>query len=117
MPPIESFIDAQSYYATLAHETVHATKHSTRLQRDFGCRTRGDEAYAQEELVAEIGSVYLCSDLELTPEIRDDHASYLAHWLTILKSDNRAIFAAASHAQRAVDYLHRLQPVRSEAAA
>jgi len=51
----------------------------------------------------------LCADLELTPEVRDDHASYIAFWLEVLKND-RAIFAAAAHAQRAVDYLHKLQP-------
>ncbi len=56
-----------------------------------------------EELVAELGAAFLCADLELTPEPRGDHASYLDHWLKVLKSDSRAIFAAASHAQRAGD--------------
>jgi antirestriction protein ArdC len=63
-----------------------------------------------EELVAELGSAFLCADLELTPEVRDDHASYLASWLTVLKNDPRAIFTAASHAQRAADFLNGLQP-------
>ena len=71
----------------------------------------------KEELVAELGSAFLCADLELTPEVRDDHASYLASWLEVLRGDNRAIFGAAAHAQRAVDYLHKLQPERIEAAA
>ena len=67
--------------------------------------------------MAELGAAFLCADLELTPEVRDDHASYIASWLEVLKEDNRAIFAAASHAQRAVDYLHRLQPeAKAEAA-
>jgi len=117
MPPIESFRDAESFYATLAHETVHATKHPSRLDRDFGRKRWGDEGYAREELVAELGSAFLCADLELTPEVRDDHASYLASWLEVLKHDSRAIFSAAAHAQRAVDFLHRLQPERIEAAA
>ena len=117
MPPIEAFRDAESFYATLAHEIVHWTKHPSRLERDFGRKTWGDEGYAREELVAELGSAFLCADLELTPEVRDDHASYIAHWLQALKDDNRAIFAAAAHAQRAVDYLHKLQPeVKAEAA-
>jgi len=98
--------DAESFYATLAHETVHLTKHPSRLDRDFGRKSWGDAGYAHEELVAELGSAFLCADLELTPEVRDDHASYLSYWLEVLKNDNRAIFAAAAHAQRAVDYLH-----------
>ena len=117
MPPIEAFTDAESFYATLAHETVHWTKHPARLERDFGRKAWGDEGYAHEELVAELGSAFLCADLDLTPEVRDDHASYIASWVEVLKNDNRAIFAAAAHAQRAVDYLHRLQPERIEAAA
>jgi antirestriction protein ArdC len=59
-----------------------------------------------EELVAELGSAFLSADLELTPELRDDHAAYIASWIKVLKNDKRAIFAAASHAQRAVDFLH-----------
>ena len=70
-----------------------------------------------EELVAELGAAFLCADLGLTAEIRDDHAAYLSHWLTVLKPDKRAIFAAASLAQRAVDYLHSLQPAARPTAA
>ncbi len=117
MPPIESFRDAESYYATLAHETTHWTKHPSRIERDFGRKSWGDEGYAREELVAELGAAFLCADLELTPEVREDHAAYIATWLTVLKNDNRAIFQAAAHAQRAVDYLHKLQPEYTEAAA
>jgi antirestriction protein ArdC len=109
MPPFEIFRDAESYYATLAHETTHWTRHGKRLNREFGRKRFGDEGYAMEELVAELGSAFLCADLELTPEVRDDHASYLASWLTVLKNDPRAIFTAASHAQRAADFLNGLQ--------
>ena len=62
-----------------------------------------------EELVAELGAAFLCADLDLTPEVRDDHAAYIASWIKVLKNDKRAIFTAASHAQRAVDFLHGLQ--------
>jgi len=65
-----------------------------------------------EELVAELGAAFLCADLDLTLEPREDHASYIANWLEVLKSDNRAIFAAASHAQRAADFINSLQPAR-----
>ena len=65
MPPFEAFRDAESYYATLAHETTHWTKHPTRLAREFGRKKWGDEGYAEEELVAELGSAFLCADLEL----------------------------------------------------
>jgi antirestriction protein ArdC len=67
-------------------------------------------------LVAELGSAFLYADLGLTAEPRDDHSSYLASWLDVLKSDNRASFTAAAHAQRATDYLHALQQ-RKEAIA
>lgn len=110
LPPFESFRDAESYYATLAHETTHWTSHPSRLGRDFGSKRFGSEAYAMEELVAELGAAFLCADLDLTLEPREDHAGYIASWLDVLKSDNRAIFTAASHAQRAADYLHGLQP-------
>jgi antirestriction protein ArdC len=53
---------------------------------------------------------FLCADLALTPEVREDHAAYIATWITVLKNDRRAIFCAAAHAQRAADYLHSLQP-------
>jgi antirestriction protein ArdC len=110
MPRFESFRDAESFFATLGHEVVHWTKHPTRLDRDLGRKTFGDEGYAREELVAEIGAAFLCCDLGITPEPREDHASYLGHWLAVLKQDKRAIFQAAAHAQRAVDYLNGLQP-------
>jgi antirestriction protein ArdC len=62
-----------------------------------------------EELVAELGSAFLSADLELTPEVRDDHASYIASWIRVLEDNKRAIFTAASHAQRAANFLHDLQ--------
>jgi antirestriction protein ArdC len=110
LPMFEAFPDAESYYATLAHESTHWTGHDSRLARDFGSSRFGSEGYAVEELVAELAAAFLCTDLDLALEPREDHVSYIANWLTVLKDDNRAIFTAASHAQRAVDFLHRLQP-------
>jgi len=117
MPVIEAFRDAESFYATLAHESVHWTKHPTRLDRSFGRKSWGDAGYAQEELVAELASAFLCADLTITPEVRDDHASYIADWLTVLKNDKRAIFSAAAHAQKAVDFLHGFNVQNDDVAA
>jgi antirestriction protein ArdC len=109
MPPFESFRDTETYYAVLAHEMTHWTRHPARLDRDFGRKRWGDEGYAMEELVAEMGSAFVSAELGLTPEVRDDHAAYIASWLKVLKDDKRAVFAAASHAQRAADFLRGLQ--------
>jgi CheY-like chemotaxis protein len=88
--------------ATLAHETTHWTAHESRLARDFGSKGLiSSEGYAIEELVAELGAAFLCADLDLTLEPREDHVAYIGNWLGVLKADNRAIFTAASHAQRA----------------
>ena len=110
MPPFETFRDSESHAATVAHELTHWTRHPSRLDRDLGRKRFGDEGYAMEELVAELGSAFLCADLQITPEIREDHASYIHEWLKVLKDDKRAIFTAASHASKAVDFLHGLQP-------
>ena len=110
MPPFETFRDAESHAAVMGHEIVHWTKHDKRLARDMGRVRHGDEGYAREELVAELGSAFLCADLGITPEVREDHAAYIATWLKVLKDDKRFVFSAASQAQRAVDYLHGLQP-------
>ena len=77
----------QAYYATLAHELTHWTKHPKRLDREFGRKRWGDEGYAREELVAELGAAFLCADLELAPEPRADHAAYIQSWLKVLQND------------------------------
>jgi antirestriction protein ArdC len=114
MPPFETFIDPESYYGTLAHETTHWTRHPSRLDRDFGRQRWGDEGYAREELVAELGAAFLCADLGLELQPREDHAAYIASWLDVLKQDKRFVFSAAAHAQRATDFLHGLQPAARE---
>lgn len=109
MPPFEAFKDAESYYATLAHEATHWTKHESRLNRDFGRKRWGDEGYAMEELVAELSAAFLSSDLALAQTVRTDHADYIASWIKVLNDDKRAIFTASAHAQRAADFLNGLQ--------
>lgn len=110
MPVFECFRSPEAYYATLAHELTHWTKHPKRLDREFGRKKWGDEGYAREELVAELGAAFLCADLGLIPEPGTDHAAYIQSWLKVLKNDKRAIFSAAAYAQKAADFLHGLQP-------
>jgi len=105
MPQIEDFTDAERYYSTLAHEHGHWTRHKTRLDRDFGRKRWGDAGYAAEELVAELSAAFTCATLGFRPDHIEDHAAYIGSWLEVLKNDKRAIFTAASHAQRAADYL------------
>lgn len=109
IPPFEAFRDPVAYYATLAHECTHWTGHECRLNRDLKGRF-GDESYAAEELIAELGAAFIAADLQLTTEPRDDMAAYVESRLKILKSDKRAIFTAAAHAQRAADFMHGLLP-------
>ncbi len=99
---------SEAYFAVLAHETLHWSGAKHRLDREFGKRF-GDAAYAAEELVAEIGSAFLCAELGITQDVRADHAQYLAQWLTLLKGDSRAIFTAAAKASEAVAFLRRFQ--------
>jgi antirestriction protein ArdC len=104
MPPIGAFISSERYYSTCMHEIVHWTGAPGRLDRDLSGRF-GSESYAMEELVAELGAAYLCAALGISAEPREDHASYLANWLRVLKSDKRAIFSACAKAQQAADFL------------
>lgn len=112
MPHFATFRDADSYVATLSHEATHWTAAPHRANRDLSRYGKDRCERAREELIAELGSCFLCADLGIVPELepRPDHASYLASWLEVLSRDKRFIFAAAAHAQRAVAYLHGLQP-------
>lgn len=94
----------EAYYAVLSHELTHWTGAPHRLDRAKGTKY-ADREYAFEELVAELGAAFLCSAFGLVNAPRPDHAAYIKHWLDILGRDNRAIFAAASLAQQAVEYL------------
>lgn len=109
MPPFAAFDNAAAYYGTLAHEITHWTRHPSRLNRDLGRKKWGDEGYAREELVAELGASFLGADLGYEPVTKENHAAYIQSWLKVLKNDKRAIFQAAAHAQKAIEYLHALQ--------
>jgi antirestriction protein ArdC len=106
MPPLDRFREVDGYYATLAHEHVHWTGAKHRLDRGLSNITRfGDPVYAREELVAELGSVFLCNILDIEVEPRGDHAAYLQSWLKSLKGDSSFIWKAASDAEKAVRFL------------
>lgn len=105
MPPRKAFADRANYDATLAHEAIHWTGHPTRLDRGLDNRF-GDPAYAREELVAEIGSAFLCAETGVEGKLQ--HAAYLDHWVQQLKEEPRLLVRAASKAQEAVGYLRRL---------
>lgn len=108
LPEPSAFKDIAGYTATKAHELAHWTGHPQRLGREFG-RRFGDAAYAVEELVAELCAAFICADLRIGAEPREDHAAYVADWLRVLKADSRAVFTAAAQAQLAADYLHAFQ--------
>ena len=114
IPPFDAFLDPIAYYGTLLHEASHWSGAKSRLDRDLSGRF-GSEAYAAEELIAELGTSFVCADLGIAPEPRSENAAYINNWLSILKADKRAIFTAATHAQRAADYLHGLQPAAARA--
>jgi len=102
VPPQPAFFDQINYYRTALHELTHWTGHGSRLARDLA-NSFGTHGYAREELVAEMGSAFLCASLGIVPTVR--HADYLGNWLAVLRDDNRAIFRAASAASRAAEYL------------
>jgi len=109
LPAPDAFTNAEAYYATSCHEHCHWTGHKSRLSRVEKWAPFGSEAYACEELVAELGAAFLCAELSIKGEL-EHHASYLQNWLTVLKQDKTALFRAAADASRATEFLHSLQP-------
>jgi antirestriction protein ArdC len=107
LPRFESFTDAEAYYATAAHELIHWTGAESRLNRDMEGKW-GDDSYAGEELVAELGSAMLCATLGISENPRPDHAQYLKFWVGRLRDDYRLLWNAASAASKAVQYVEAL---------
>jgi antirestriction protein ArdC len=102
MPRLEAFESEEHYWGTMLHELTHWTGHKSRLDRELA-RRFGSEAYAAEELVAEMGSAFLCAHLGVEGRLR--HPEYIGHWLRVLKDDKRAVFKASSLAQAAADFV------------
>ena len=105
MPSIERFKNPLNFYGVWAHELAHATKAPHRLNRDYGLSRFGNTAYSREEIVAELTSCFLGQELGFTAHTLELNASYLYHWLRVLRSDRSAIFKHAADAQKACDYL------------
>ena len=103
MPNADNFTTSENYYRTLFHELAHWTSHTSRCDRKLGKRF-GSADYAFEELVAELTSVFVSSDLNLTGQL-ENHASYLKSWLKVLKDDNKALIKASRLAQTASNFI------------
>ena len=114
LPHFESFTSAEAYYATAAHELIHWTGHESRLDRQMAKKWGDDDAYAAEELVAELGAAMLCATLGISDTPRPDHAQYLKFWVGRLKDDYRLLWNAASLAQKAVDHATSIVEARRE---
>ncbi|HET6873458.1 MAG TPA: zincin-like metallopeptidase domain-containing protein [Acidimicrobiales bacterium] len=104
LPELAQFDDPARYHSTTAHEHAHWTGHGGRLARDLSGRF-GSDAYAAEELIAELSAAFTCAHLGLSAAPRPDHSQYLASWLRVLRADASALFHAAAQAQAATDYL------------
>ena len=105
IPGFAQFKGKPEFYSTAFHELTHWTGAKHRLDRDFSGRF-GTQAYAAEELVAELGAAFI--NAEFGFDNTQSNAAYLANWITLLKSDSRAIFTAASKASKAAEYLRGL---------
>lgn len=116
MPDRARFVDEVHLYSTLLHEMSHWSGAKHRLDRDLSGRF-GSESYAIEELVAELSASFLCADLGVAHDPRDNTATYLESWLKALKNDKRAIITAAAKAQAAAEYLHGLQALKEDSRA
>jgi len=116
MPSRERFVGTEDYYSTLFHKLTHATGHESRLNRRgvAGERHFGSEPYSKEELVAEMGSCFLCGQAGIVERTIDNSAAYLNGWLRSLKHDATLVVQAAAQAQRAADFIMGKQAEESE---
>ena len=107
LPAPEAFLTADAYYSVAFHELTHWTGAPHHIGRDHS-GTFGSPAYAREELIAELGAAFWCTQAGISAVTRPDHAAYLASWLRVLRTDARALVTVASKAQAAIDHLNTL---------
>jgi antirestriction protein ArdC len=107
VPDKTAFKSSEEYYSTLFHELTHSTGHKTRLNREGVDKlpSFGSESYSKEELIAEMGSAMLCGITGISPAVIKNSASYLKHWIDVLRGDSKLLVSAASQAQKASDYI------------
>jgi len=111
MPSAEQFRTGEDFYSVLFHELTHSTGAKCRLNRkgvsgsDGEWSAFGSTPYAKEELVAEMGSAFLCGQVGIVERTLDNSAAYVASWLARLKDDRRLVVQAAAQAQKAADYI------------
>ena len=112
MPEQSRFDSNAAYFGTLFHEAVHSTGHKSRLDRELSKPGSffGSEDYSKEELVAELGSAFLCGAAGIDPATLDNSAAYIDGWLKALKDDRRMLVSAGSKAQAAVDFILNGRP-------
>lgn len=117
MPKMKAFKSEAGYYSTFFHEMVHSTGNKKRLDRDFDNKTSKKD-YAFEELIAELGAVFLCSNAGTLFHTRENSAKYLKHWndrlITELENDNRFFLKASAQAQKAVNYILNVDPEKEK---
>jgi antirestriction protein ArdC len=109
LPDFAAFKSVHGFYSTAFHELAHWSGHKSRLDRIEKADSRRSKEYAFEELIAEISAAFLCADHGIATDFEGQHVAYIQSWIQLLKDDKKAIFRAASMAQKAADYLHGLQ--------
>ena len=106
MPDIQQFKNASGLYSTLLHELTHWTGHKSRLNRLTECASFGTEDYSKEELVAELGSAFMCAELGIdNNNTLENSEAYIQSWSKVLRNDKGMIISASSKAKKAVDYI------------
>lgn len=104
LPAPEQFDTPSDYYGTAFHEITHATGHASRLNR-LEPATFGSDTYGREELVAEMGSAFLCAEGGILQDTFEQSAAYLSGWISTIRGNPKLIVQAAAQAQRAVDWV------------
>lgn len=111
MPSPEQFKSGEDYYSVLFHELTHSTGHESRINRkgiggsSGAWSSFGSQSYSKEELVAEMGSAFLCGKAGIVERTIDNSAAYIHSWLDRLQDDVRLVVQAAAQAQKAADFI------------
>lgn len=113
VPQASQFSSREAYYATLFHELTHSTGHEDRLDR-LESLWFGSEPYAKEELVAEMGSAFLCAHSKIGEKVFHASAAYIQGWLSKLRADPKLVIHAAAQAQKATDMILGVKPYSEE---